>query len=70
MKDVAVETKNKTHRKVFVLEWNDDLGEGWMNIWNLESCLYGDAHTRRDLLTVTEVDEIADRKNVTYYSNI
>ncbi len=58
-------------KKVFVLEWDEnDLSEGWMNIWNLEACLYSKEHTRRDLLTVTEVPEIADTNKVAYFSNI
>uniref|UniRef100_A0A6M3J3B7 Uncharacterized protein n=1 Tax=viral metagenome TaxID=1070528 RepID=A0A6M3J3B7_9ZZZZ len=58
-------------RKVFVLGWDEDeLGPMWMNKFNLELCLYSKEHTRRDLLTVTEVPEIADSEKVVYYSNI
>ena len=57
-------------KKVFVLEWDDDMGEGWMNIYNLELCLYGKEHTRRDLLKVTEVPEVADTEKITYFSNL
>ena len=68
--DVILKSNGQVHRKVFVLEWNDDLSEGWMNIWNLEECLYSDVHTRRDLCRVIEVPEIADKNKVAYYSNI
>ena len=45
-------------KQIFVLEWDEeDLGEGWMNIWNLELCLYSKEHTRRDLLKVTELKD-------------
>ena len=58
-------------KKVFVLEWDEEeLGPMWMNIFNLESCLYSKEHTRRDLLTVTEVPEVADTNKVAYFSNI
>ena len=39
----------------FELEWDDDLGEEWMNIFNLELCLYSSGHTKRELLRVKEV---------------
>ena len=70
MQDTIVKTEGKTYRKVFVLEWNDDLSEGWMNIDSMEELLYSNAHTRRDLMTVTEVKEIADKNGVGYFSNI
>ena len=38
------------------LEWNDELGEKWMNIDNLSSCLFTRTCTRTDLLKVTEVE--------------
>ena len=58
-------------RKVFVVEFDEeDLGKDWMNIYNMELCLYSKEHTNRDLLTITEVEEIADKNNVAYYSNV
>ena len=44
-------------KALFELEWNDDLGKGWMNQWNLELCLYSKEHTRKDLIRVREVHE-------------
>jgi len=26
--------------KIFKIIWDDELGEGWMNIYNLELCLF------------------------------
>ncbi len=46
---------NKT--MVVRLEWDKDLGECWMNIDNLNSCLFSEAHTKRELLSVVEVAE-------------
>lgn len=42
-------------KQKFELEWNDDLGEGWMNIWNLELCLYSKEHTKKELVRVKEI---------------
>lgn len=44
-------------RKIFELEWNDNLGKDWMNIFNLELCLFNKEHTQRKLLKVKEVNE-------------
>jgi len=48
-------------KALFELEWNDDLGEGWMNIFNLELCLYSDQHTKRELVRVRELEEKKDK---------
>jgi len=38
------------------LEWDEKkLGEGWMNVYNLELCLYSPEHTQKELLKVKEV---------------
>ena len=42
-------------KATFELEWNDDLGEAWMNIFNLELCLYSPEHSKRELVRVREV---------------
>lgn len=34
------------------LEWDDDLGECWMNTDNLKSCLFSEVHTKPELLDV------------------
>jgi len=46
---------DKTHRKIFEISWNDDLSEGWMNVYNLELCLFSKEHTRRELVEVKEI---------------
>ena len=28
----------------FKIKWDDSLGEGWMNIYNLELCLFSKEH--------------------------
>jgi len=28
------------YEKIFKVRWDEKLGEGWMNIYNLELCLY------------------------------
>ena len=43
------------NKKTFELEWNDDLGEGWMNLDNLEQCLFSGTYSNRALLRVTEI---------------
>ena len=60
-------------KKVFVIEWEDDWGEGWMNIDNLWLCLFSKeciGGTARDKVKVTEVPEIADTNKVAYFNNI
>ena len=60
-------------KKVFVIEWEDDLGPMWMNIFNLSSCLFSDEHIggeAKDKVKVTEVPEVADTEKVAYFSNI
>ena len=47
----------KKVKKTFILEWDKELGPGWMNIFNLELCLFSKEHTRKDLLKVTEKKE-------------
>ncbi len=36
------------------LEWDDKLGEKWMNIDNLRLCLYSNQHSAPELLTAKE----------------
>lgn len=44
-------------KAVFMLEWDDDMGKCWMNIFNLELCLFSKEHTKEELLKVTELKE-------------
>lgn len=40
----------------FELEFDEeDLGQGWMNIDNLELCLFSKEYTKRELLKVKEI---------------
>ena len=40
----------------FEIEYDEnDLGEKWMNIDNLEECLFSNAHTKRELIKVKEI---------------
>jgi hypothetical protein len=40
--------------KMFVcLEWNDELGEHWLNEENLKLLLYGQAYSKPELLSFT-----------------
>lgn len=45
-------------KATFELEWDDDLGKGWMNIFNLESCLYSSTCTKKELMKVKEIKNI------------
>jgi len=46
-------------KMIVELEWNEELGEHWMNIYNLEACLYGQTYTKRELLNAIDVtDEV------------
>ncbi len=42
-------------KKVFEIEWDENLGKGWMNIYNLELCLFSDCNIRKDLIKVREL---------------
>ena len=42
-------------KKIFELEWDDEFGRDWMNIFNLELCLYSKMCTNKKLLKVKEV---------------
>ena len=44
-------------KAIFELEWNDDLGKGWMNIYNLELCLYSKFYTKKELLRVRDLSD-------------
>ena len=44
--------------KIFKIAWNEnELGEEWMNIHNLESCIFTESHTKPHLCVVTEVED-------------
>jgi len=44
--------------KIFKIKWDDELGKGWMNLFNLELCLFSEACIGGNVnVTVEEVDE-------------
>ena len=45
--------------KIFKIKWDDELGEGWMNLFNLELCLFSKEHIGgkvKDNVTVEELN--------------
>ena len=45
--------------KIFKIKWDDELGEGWMNLFNLELCLFSKEHIggkARDAVEVVELN--------------
>ena len=45
-------------KQTFIVEFNEEeLGKGWFNKFNLELCLYGKKHTRKDLLKIVKFEE-------------
>ena len=45
--------------KVFKIKWDDELGETWMNLFNLELCLFSKeciGSKVRDKVTIEELD--------------
>jgi len=47
-------------KKHFELEWDDSMGEGWMNIFNLELCLFSKGHSKPELIKVRELEVYKD----------
>ena len=46
--------------KIFKVKWDDEFGEGWMNLWNLQLCLFSEEHiggNAKGKVKVTEVNE-------------
>ena len=51
-------------KRVFVIEWDDELGTAWMNKWNLETCLNTKEHCGEGLiLDVKDITEELWRLN-------
>jgi len=45
--------------KMFKVKWDEELGEGWMNLFNLELCLFSKEHIggkAKDAVVVEEID--------------
>ena len=46
--------------KIFKIKWDDELGERWMNLWNLELCLFSKEFIggrAKDMVKVEELDD-------------
>lgn len=46
--------------KIFKIKWDDELGEAWMNLFNLELCLFSKeciGGKAKDMVTVEEIDD-------------
>jgi hypothetical protein len=53
-------------RMIVELEWDDELGESWMNIYNLDILLYTNQYVRKEHLSakdITEQHQIDSRKS-------
>jgi len=50
--------------KIFKIKWDDELGEGWMNLWNLELCLFSKEHIGGKAKDVVEVEELNNKCEV------
>ena len=53
-------------KMIVELEWEESLGVNWMNIYNLESYLYGPTCTKKELLSAVDITqrcEIDSRKS-------
>ena len=44
--------------KTFKITWDDDLGPMWMNIFNLELCLFSTNHIGRNVRPDIKVEEV------------
>lgn len=49
-------------KAIFELEWNDDLGPAWMNIFNLELLMYSSQFTKKELVSVKEIKNTTEEK--------
>ena len=47
--------------KIFKIEWDDELGEAWMNLWNLELCLFSEEHIGGNVKGKVEVAEVNEK---------
>ncbi len=44
-------------KRVYEIEHSDDLGEFWMNVWNLDNCLHTYQHCFPGACKVTDVTD-------------
>ena len=45
---------------IVAFEWNEELGERWFNMGNLKLCLYGQAWTKPEFLSVKHLSTVND----------
>jgi len=50
--------------KIFKIKWDDELGEAWMNLWNLELCLFSDEHIGGKAKDTVKVEELNSKGEV------
>lgn len=50
--------------KIFKIKWDDELGEGWMNLWNLELCLFSKECIGGEAEDKVEVEELDNKGKV------
>lgn len=46
--------------KIFKIKWDDGLGKDWMNLFNLELCLFSKEYIggkAKDMVTIEEIDD-------------
>ena len=50
--------------KIFKIKWEDELGEGWMNLFNLELCLFSKECIGGKAKDMVKVEELNDKGKV------
>lgn len=48
--------------KIFRIIWNDELGQDWMNTWNLQLCLFSEEFIGDKARPLVRVEEIIPEK--------
>jgi len=52
------------NEKIFKIKWEDELGEAWMNLFNLELCLFSEVCIGGNAKDNIIVEELDDKGNV------
>lgn len=47
--------------KIFKIKWDDELGEAWMNLFNLELCLFSEQHIGGKAKEMVEAEELNEK---------
>ena len=50
--------------KIFKIKWDDELGEAWMNLFNLELCLFSEKCIGGKAKDMVEVEELNEKGEV------